>query len=128
MKYALSLLIALAAIGAAQAAGTDWVLVTTPAPGAPKVFYSPTTVKLENDRGTPVRATKVKIVAADGRETRETWKVVMSQCKPLPRTYLDVSIYTNGKLAGVQRSLSLTNTKLDSTKMARVACGLALNP
>ena len=68
MKYALSLLITLAAIGAAQAAGTDWVLVTTPAPGAPKVFYSPTTVKLENDRGTPVRATKVKIVTANGSE------------------------------------------------------------
>lgn len=116
----------LGVIGSTHAGDPKWILMFTPAPGAPQVFYSPTTARIEDDRGTKIRAVDVRAVAADGQEHRETWKVVVAAC--VPGKYLDVSIYTNGQLTGAQRSLSLTNTRLDSTRMARVACGLTPAP
>lgn len=107
----------------ASSAEPKWVTMFTPAPGAPEVFYSPSTARIENDRGTRVRAVDVKAVAANGQEHRETWKVVDAECSA--GKLLDVSIFVNGELVGMQRSLSLTNHRLDSTRMARVACGLS---
>ena len=126
MKIALPL-VALLLSHAAFAAGEQWIPLKAAAPGTPQLYYSPSTAKIEGDRGAKVRSVDIKAVAADGAELRETWKVHVSQCTPLPRKYVDVSIYSNGKFQGVQRGLSLTNTRLESTKMARAACGLPVN-
>ena len=111
-------LVALLASPLAQAAPPVWQPLVTPAPGAPAIYHSPATAKLENDRGSVVRALDVKYVAVDGREHLETWKVNVALCTG---RFVDVSIFENGKLAGMQRSLSTTNLQLDSTRMARAA-------
>lgn len=103
------------------AAQAVWQPLATPAPGATAIFYSPTTARLENDRGNAVRAVDVKYVAADGREHLETWKVSVASCAG---RLVDVSIFENGKFTAMQRSLSTVNFQLDSTRMARAACGL----
>ncbi len=109
-------------IAPALASEPKWEPLTTPAPGAPQALYSPSTARVEDDRGTAVRAVDVKFVAADGPVLEQTWKVVAEACKP--GQLLDVAIYEKGQVKGYQRNLSLTNAGLPSTRMARPACGL----
>ena len=105
----------------AWAAPPKWIPLGKPAPGAAAVFYSPSTARIENDRGTSVRAVDVKFVGVNGTEMQQTWKVDKDTCN---QRLVDVAFFENGKAIGGQRSLSTHDAGLNSTKIARAACGL----
>lgn len=127
MKHLFALALTLAALPALAQTSQVPVGVWEPAapavPGVARVFYSPTTARVAKEDGIKVREVDVKFVGLNGQTAYQTWKVNLASCN---ERFLDVAIYENGQFIGLQRSVSTTNLKLDSTRMALAACGQPL--
>lgn len=111
------------AVAPAQAPVGVWEPAAPAVPGVSRVFYSPSTARVEKENGIKVRAVDVKFVGLNGQVAYQTWKVNLASCN---ERFVDIAIYENGQLIGLQRSVSTTNLRLDSTRMALAACGQPL--
>lgn len=100
-----------------------WKPAAPVVPGVARVFYSPSTARVVKENGVKMREVDVKFVGLNGQTSYQTWKVNLASCN---ERFLDVAIYENGQFIGLQRSVSTTNLKLDSTRMALAACGQPL--
>lgn len=131
MKHLLVLALTLAALPAlaqtsvapALAPVGVWEPVARATPGGSRVFYSPSTARVEKENGIKVRAVDVKFVGLNGQTAYQTWKVNLASCND---RFVDIAIYENGQPIGLQRNVSTTNLRLDSTRMALAACGQPL--
>ena len=132
MKHLFALALILAALPALAQTQTAqapkppvgvWEPAAPVVPGVARVFYSPSTARVVKENGVKVREVDVKFVGLNGQTAYQTWKVNLASCN---ERFLDVAIYENGQFIGLQRSVSTTNLKLDSTRMALAACGQPL--